>query len=103
MAIAGLLANATGSHVGDVLMDAADTVIKEAVLQELGERLRDLRKARKLRQLDMESFGLSYKYYQRLESGQVNPTLITLQRLADAFNIPVYDLFRPAARCDAHG
>ena len=90
-----------GSRTGDVLMEASSMVIKEAVLQELGERLRDLRKARKLRQLDMEGFGLSYKYYQRLESGQVNPTLITLQRLADAFDVPVYDLFRPEAPCDA--
>ena len=97
-----LLADAMGSDAGEVLMDAINTVMKEAVLQELGERLRDLRKARKLRQLDMEGFGLSYKYYQRLESGQVNPTLITLQRLADAFDIPVYDLFRPEAPCDAH-
>lgn len=76
-------------------MDATRVVIKEAVLQALGDRLRDLRKSRKLRQLDMESLGLSYKYYQRLESGQVNPTLITLQKLADAFEVSVCDLFRP--------
>jgi transcriptional regulator with XRE-family HTH domain len=67
----------------------------EQILQDLGNRLRQLRKCRSLRQLDMESFGLSYKYYQRLESGQVNPTLITLQKLAAAFNVSVYDLFRP--------
>ena len=77
-------------------------VLKEAVLQELGDRLRDLRKSRKLRQLDMESLGLSYKYYQRLESGQVNPTLMTLQKLADAFEVSVYDLFRPEAQYDVH-
>jgi transcriptional regulator with XRE-family HTH domain len=56
--------------------------------------LRHLRKARKLRQLDMEDFGLNYKYYQRLESGQVNPTLLTLHKLASAFEVSVYDLFR---------
>ena len=42
----------------------------------------------------MEDFGLSYKYYQRLESGQVNPTLLTLHKLALAFEVAVYDLFR---------
>jgi transcriptional regulator with XRE-family HTH domain len=67
----------------------------ERVLQDLGNRLRELRKCRNLRQLDMESLGLSYKYYQRLESGQVNPTLITLHKLAAAFDVAVYDLFRP--------
>jgi transcriptional regulator with XRE-family HTH domain len=66
----------------------------EHLLQDFGNRLRHLRKARKLRQLDMEDFGLSYKYYQRLESGQVNPTLLTLHKLASAFKVSVYDLFR---------
>jgi len=66
----------------------------EHLLQDFGNRLRHLRKAQKLRQLDMEDFGLSYKYYQRLESGQVNPTLLTLHKLASAFKVSVYDLFR---------
>jgi len=66
----------------------------EHFLQDFGNRLRHLRKARKLRQLDIEDFGLSYKYYQRLESGQVNPTLLTLHKLASAFEVSVYDLFR---------
>jgi len=66
----------------------------EHLLQDFGNRLRHLRKARKLHQLDIEDFGLSYKYYQRLESGQVNPTLLTLHKLASAFEVSVYDLFR---------
>ena len=73
----------------------------ERILQDLGNRLRELRKGRNLRQLDMASFGLSYKYYQRLESGQVNPTLVTLQRLATAFDVSVYDLFRPKSRSES--
>jgi transcriptional regulator with XRE-family HTH domain len=73
----------------------------ERILQDLGNRLRELRKCRNLRQLDMASFGLSYKYYQRLESGQVNPTLVTLQRLATAFDVSVYDLFRPKSRSES--
>ncbi len=83
-------------------MDATGMVIKEAVLQELGDRLRDLRRSRKLRQLDMKGLGLSYKYYQRLEPGQVNPTLMTLQKLAEAFEVSVYDLFRPETGYDVH-
>jgi transcriptional regulator with XRE-family HTH domain len=73
----------------------------EHVLQELGKRLRHLRKARHLRQLDMEDLGLSYKYYQRLESGQVNPTLLTLQKVALALNVSVSDLFCPGHPHDA--
>jgi transcriptional regulator with XRE-family HTH domain len=66
----------------------------EHLLQNFGNRLRYLRKARKLRQRDMEDFGLNYKYYQRLESGHVNPTLLTMHKLASAFEVSVYDLFR---------
>ena len=75
-------------------MTLARSRTPEHLLQDFGNRLRHLRKARKLRQLDMEDFGLNYKYYQRLESGQVNPTLLTLHKLALAFKVSVYDLFR---------
>jgi len=74
-------------------MTLASGMTPEHLLQDFGNRLRHLRKARKLRQLDMEELGLSYKYYQRLESGQVNPTLLTLHKLASAFEVSVYDLF----------
>ena len=67
---------------------------REDILQALGNRLRRLRRSRNLRQLDMASLGLSYKYYQRLEAGQVNPTLATLQKLAAAFDVAIHDLFR---------
>ena len=75
-------------------MILARSMTQEYLLQDFGNRLRHLRKARKLRQLDMADFGLSSKYYQRLESGQVNPTLLTLHKLASAFEVSVYDLFR---------
>lgn len=64
----------------------------EDVLRKFGNQLRRLRTAQKLRQVDMEDRGLSYKYYQRLEAGQANPTLLTLYRLAAAFNVPVDEL-----------
>ena len=54
-------------------MTPANSSSQDVILQAFGNRLRYLRKARQLRQLDVESFGLSYKYYQRLEAGQVNP------------------------------
>jgi transcriptional regulator with XRE-family HTH domain len=73
-------------------------VTQEELLHDFGNRLRCLRKERKLRQLDMEEFGLSYKYYQRLEAGQVNPTLLTLHKVATALDVSVYDFFRPKSR-----
>ena len=82
-------------------MDSVVADIQESLLQDFGSRLRQMRKMRRLRQMDMASFGLSYKYYQRIESGQVNPTLITLHRLASAFNVSVYDFFRPEVTTEA--
>ena len=82
-------------------MDSVVADIQESLLQDFGSRLRQMRKMRRLRQMDMASFGLSYKYYQRIESGQVNPTLITMHRLASAFNVSVYDFFRPEVQTEA--
>jgi transcriptional regulator with XRE-family HTH domain len=78
------------------------SITQEELLHDFGNRLRCLRKARKLRQLDMEDFGLSYKYYQRLEAGQVNPTLLTLHKVAMAFEVSVCDFFRPQAGPTPH-
>ena len=74
---------------------------RRAWLQDFGGRLWQMRKMRRLRQLDIASFGLSYKYYQRTEAGQVIPTLITLHRLASAFDVSVYDFFRPEVTTEA--
>ena len=76
-------------------MMTINSTLQDGILNDLGNRLRHLRKARNLRQLDVEELGLSYKYYQRIESGQVNPTLLTLHKLAAAFEVTVCDLFRP--------
>jgi len=64
-------------------------------LQHLGHRLQRLRKARHLRQCDMATLGLHYTYYQRLELGQVNPTLLALYRVAAALGVSVCEFFRP--------
>jgi transcriptional regulator with XRE-family HTH domain len=45
----------------------------------------------------MASFGLHEKYDQRLELGQVNPTLLTLYKLARTFEISLSYLLTPAA------
>ncbi len=64
----------------------------EQLLRLVGERVRQLRKDRGLRQEDMCQFGFEYKYYQRIEYGEKNLTLKTLNKLAKAFDIPVSEL-----------
>ena len=65
----------------------------EVLKVQFGLRLRELRRARKLRQEDLEKWGFSYRYYGKLERGLVNPTLDTLVRLCEVFEISLTDLF----------
>lgn len=60
----------------------------------LGQRIRELRRAKGLTQWDMAERGLSYKYYQKIEAGKVNLTLQSLGKLAAALELDVSDLFR---------
>jgi transcriptional regulator with XRE-family HTH domain len=57
----------------------------------LGDEIRTLRKARKLSQEDMISYGFSVRHWQMMEAGRPI-TLITLLRVAEAFEIPVEKL-----------
>jgi len=61
--------------------------------KQLGLRLKQLRLAKGLRQEDLEKWGFSYRYYGRLERGMVNPTLETLSRLCEIFDVALSDLF----------
>jgi len=61
--------------------------------KQLGNRLRELRSAKGMRQEDLEEYGFSYRYYGKMERGLVNPTLETLARLCEIFEITLADLF----------
>jgi transcriptional regulator with XRE-family HTH domain len=65
----------------------------EKLSELIGNRLKEIRKEKGLRQEDMDGLGLSYKYYQRIEAGKVNLTLNTLEKIAKALSIDVTDLF----------
>jgi transcriptional regulator with XRE-family HTH domain len=66
----------------------------ERLMKLLGARVRQLRQARNLKQEDMCKYGFEYKYYQRIEYGQRNLSLKTLNKLAKAFGVPVSELFQ---------
>ena len=59
----------------------------------VGKRVRELRIAKGFKQEDLCRFGFEYKYYQRIEYGDKNVTLKTLNKLAKAFGVPVSELF----------
>jgi len=76
-----------------MLVQMADTVLKRLLT-----RLKQLRDAHGLTQEQFaELSGISYKYYQAVEAGRKsNLRLSTLQRLASAYGIEVWQLLSPA-------
>lgn len=65
---------------------------EERALKELGKRIKELRAQLQLRQEDLEEFGISVKHYQDIEAGRVNPTYMTLLKLAKAFKCSLKDI-----------
>ena len=60
----------------------------------IGDRLRELREERKLSQGDVEKrTGLLRCYISRVENGYTVPAVETLEKLARAFEVPLYQLF----------
>jgi transcriptional regulator with XRE-family HTH domain len=59
----------------------------------IGDRLRDLREQKNLSQGDIEKrTGLLRCYISRVENGHTVPAIETLEKLARAFEIPLYQL-----------
>lgn len=60
----------------------------------IGDRLRELREAKKMSQGDIEKrTGLLRCYISRVENGHTVPAIETLEKLARALEIPMYRLF----------
>lgn len=60
----------------------------------IGERLRELREQKKMSQGDVEKkTGLLRCYISRVENGHTVPAVPTLEKLARAFEVPMYKLF----------
>ena len=60
----------------------------------IGDRLRDIRKDKKLSQGDLEErTGLSRCYLSRIENGHTTPSIETLEKLSRALEVPLYQMF----------
>ena len=60
----------------------------------IGDRLRDMREQKKLSQGDIEKrTGLLRCYSSRVENGHTVPAIETLEKMARALEIPMYQLF----------
>ncbi|EQD31625.1 transcriptional regulator, XRE family, partial [mine drainage metagenome] len=60
----------------------------------IGDRLRAVREEKKLSQGDIEKrTGLLRCYISRVENGHTVPAIETLEKMARAFEVPLYQLF----------
>jgi len=60
----------------------------------IGDRLRDLREEKKLSQGDIEKrTGLLRCYISRVENGHTIPAIETLEKMARALEVPLYQFF----------
>lgn len=76
-----------------ILVDHLITLCKNAPMI-IGTRLKKLREERNLSQGDIEKrTGLLRCYISRVENGHTVPSLETLERLAAALELPLYQLF----------
>lgn len=66
----------------------------ERSMKRFGENVRNLRKGRSLTQEEMRGLGFNYRYFQKIEAGQVNPTLGTLLKLAKALKCSMDELLK---------
>jgi Uncharacterized protein conserved in bacteria len=63
----------------------------------IGERLREIREVKKLSQGDIEKrTGLLRCYVSRVENGHTVPAIETLEKMARALEVPLYQLFYEA-------
>jgi XRE family aerobic/anaerobic benzoate catabolism transcriptional regulator len=68
----------------------------EAFLHDLGERVRDARARRGMtRKILAHDSGVSERYLAQLETGLGNASVLLLQRIAAALNLPLIDLLQP--------
>ncbi len=60
----------------------------------IGDRLREMREQKNLSQGDIERrTGLLRCYISRVENGHTVPAIETLEKMARAFEVPIYQLF----------
>jgi len=79
---------------GKTKYNSAMRDMKDTLRKELGEHIRELRKISGITQEELgEKSVLSYKFIGELERGQVNVSLDSIARIADALGVKAGDLF----------
>ncbi len=72
--------------------------IGKKAVRDFGKRVRQLRESRSWSQEHLaELLNLDSTYVSRIETGKRSPSLPTIARIADAFDVPIAALFEKGA------
>lgn len=67
----------------------------DAEISALGARVRKIRLIRGWTlEVAAERTGVDWKHLQKIEAAQLNPTIMTIARIAEGYQIPLWVLFR---------
>src|ERR1700730_1819044 len=75
---------------------ASDRFINQETVENIGQRIRQLRESRAMTQSQLQSRSkVSRSYLSRIESGQMTPSLGTLEKISEALNVGLNRFFIP--------
>lgn len=69
-------------------------MVYKIIIMNIGDKIKHFRMAKELSQKEVATrIGIDQAQYSRIESGKVEPTLSSIQKIADALHIDIAELF----------
>jgi transcriptional regulator with XRE-family HTH domain len=85
-----------------VVEAASDRFVNQETVENIGQRIRQLRESRAMTQSQLQSRSkVSRSYLSRIESGQMTPSLGTLEKISEALNVGLNRFFIPESDGEA--
>ena len=81
---------------------ASEKFVNQQTVENIGQRIRQLRESRAMTQSQLQSRSkVSRSYLSRIESGQMTPSLGTLEKISEALNVGLNRFFIPESDGEA--
>ena len=81
---------------------ASQKLVNQQTVENIGQRIRQLRESRSMTQSQLQSRSkVSRSYLSRIESGQMTPSLGTLEKISEALNVGLNRFFIPESDGEA--
>src|SRR5205814_1023490 len=86
----------------EVAEPASQKLVNQQTVENIGQRIRQLRESRSMTQSQLQSRSkVSRSYLSRIESGQMTPSLGTLEKISEALNVGLNRFFIPESDGEA--